>query len=47
MSGYSVVHVEEVPERDDGRALMRPVRDHLGIAGFGVNAWTARRSVIG
>jgi mannose-6-phosphate isomerase-like protein (cupin superfamily) len=41
MSGYSVVHVDDIPAQDDGRALMRPVRHHLGITGFGVNAWTA------
>jgi tetratricopeptide (TPR) repeat protein len=27
---------------DDGRAPMRPVRHHLGITAFGVNAWTAK-----
>jgi mannose-6-phosphate isomerase-like protein (cupin superfamily) len=41
MSGYAVVHVDDIPAQDDGRALMRPVRHHLGITGFGVNAWTA------
>ncbi len=42
MSGYSVVHVDDIPEQDDGRAPMRPVRHHLGITGFGVNAWAAK-----
>jgi hypothetical protein len=40
MSGYSVVHVAEIPEQDDGRVPMRSVRHHLGITGFGVNAWS-------
>ena len=42
MSGFTVVHVDDIPEQDDGQVPMRPVRHHLGIAGFGVNAWTAR-----
>ena len=42
MSGYAVVHVDDVPEQDDGQVPMRSVRDHLGITGFGVNAWIAR-----
>src|SRR5262249_22768120 len=41
VSSYAVVHVDEVPELDDGRRPIRPVRHHLGITGFGVNAWTA------
>jgi tetratricopeptide (TPR) repeat protein len=44
MSSYAVVHVDEIPEQDDGRVPMRPVRHHLGITGFGVNAWTARNA---
>jgi len=44
MSGYAVVHVNEISEQDDGQVPMRPVRHHLGIAGFGVNAWTARNA---
>ena len=44
MSGYSVVHVDDIPEQDDGQIPMRSVRHHLGIAGFGVNAWTARNA---
>jgi tetratricopeptide (TPR) repeat protein len=42
MSGYAVAHLDDIPELDDGRCPMRPVRHHLGIAGFGINAWTAR-----
>ena len=41
MSGWEMVHVDDVPELDDGRCPMRPVRQHLGIQAFGVNAWTA------
>ena len=44
MSGYAVVHVDDVPEVEDGRCPMRPVRHHLGINGFGVTAWTARNA---
>ncbi len=42
MSGYEVAHLDEIGEVDDGREPMRPVRHHLGISAFGVNAWTAR-----
>jgi tetratricopeptide (TPR) repeat protein len=41
MSGYEIAHVNDIPELDDGRVPMRPVRHHLGITAFGVNAWTA------
>jgi hypothetical protein len=41
MSGYKVAHLDEIDEIDDGRVPMRPVRQHLGIMSFGVNAWTA------
>jgi tetratricopeptide (TPR) repeat protein len=44
MDGYAVVHVDDIPEQDDGQVPMRSVRDHLGITGFGVNAWTARNA---
>lgn len=44
MSGYAVVHVNDVPELDDGREPMRPVRHQLGITAFGITAWTARDS---
>jgi hypothetical protein len=42
MSGYTVAHLDEIDETDDGRCPWRPVRHHLGITAFGVNAWTAR-----
>ena len=40
MSGYAVAHLDEIDELDDGREPFRPVRHHLGITAFGVNAWT-------
>jgi tetratricopeptide (TPR) repeat protein len=42
MSGYAVAHLDEIDEQDDGRCPWRPVRHHLGITAFGVNAWTGR-----
>jgi len=42
MSRYTVAHLDEIDERDDGRCPYRPVRHHLGITAFGVNTWTAR-----
>ena len=44
MNGYAVAHLDEIDELDDGRCPMRPVRHHLGITSFGVNAWTAREA---
>ena len=41
-SGYVVARLDEIEELDDGRCPYRPVRHHLGISAFGVNAWTAR-----
>lgn len=40
MSSYAVAHLDEIDEQDDGRCPYRPVRHHLGITAFGVNAWT-------
>lgn len=42
MSGWAVAHLEEIDELDDGRCPFRPVRLHLGIASFGITAWTGR-----
>ena len=42
MSGYTVAHLDEIDEVDDGRSPMRPVRHHFGITAFGVNTWTGR-----
>lgn len=43
MTEYAVAHVDDIPELDDGRCPMRPVRHHLGITGFGATAWTGRK----
>jgi tetratricopeptide (TPR) repeat protein len=42
LSDYRVVHLDEIDEISDGREPLRPVRHHLGITAFGINAWTAR-----
>ena len=42
MSGYKIAHLDEIDELDDGRCTWRPVRHHLGITSFGINAWTGR-----
>ena len=42
MSSYTVAHLEEIDEIIDGRCPWRPVRHHLGITSFGVNAFTGR-----
>jgi tetratricopeptide (TPR) repeat protein len=42
MTGYEVAHLQEIAELSDGRAPWRPVRHHLGITAFGINAWTGR-----
>jgi hypothetical protein len=40
MSDYRVAHLDEIDVVSDGREPMRPVRHHLGITAFGINAWT-------
>ena len=42
MSGFKAVRLDEIEEVDDGRCPFRPIRHHLGITAFGINAWTAR-----
>src|ERR1700751_5941066 len=42
MSDYRVARLDEIEELNDGRAPWRPVRHHMGIRSFGVNAWTGR-----
>ena len=42
MSRYAVARLAEIEVLDDGRCPMQPVRHHLGVTSFGVNAWTAR-----
>ena len=44
MSDYAVVHLDEIDEQDDGRCPYRPIRHHLGITAFGVNAWTGHNA---
>jgi hypothetical protein len=41
---YAVAKLDEIEELDDGRVPMRPVRHHLGITAFGVNAFTGREA---
>ena len=40
MSGYTVAHLDEIDEISDGRCPWRPIRYHLDISAFGVNALT-------
>jgi tetratricopeptide (TPR) repeat protein len=42
MNNYATAQLHEVDEIDDGREPFRPIRHHLGISAFGVNAWTGR-----
>jgi tetratricopeptide (TPR) repeat protein len=44
MSSYTVTHLDEIGEITDGRCPWRPVRQHFGIASFGINAWTGRNA---
>ena len=44
MSNYTVATLDEIDEMDDGRCPMRPVRAHIGITSFGINALTAKRA---
>jgi tetratricopeptide (TPR) repeat protein len=44
MGGFTAVHLDEIEEFTDGRCPWRPVRHHLGITSFGINAWTAREA---
>jgi hypothetical protein len=41
MSGWRSAQLDEIPARNNGWI---PVRDHLGIRAFGVNAWTKRET---
>ena len=41
---YAVAKLDEIEVLDDGRVPMRPVRHHLGITAFGVNAFTGREA---
>jgi hypothetical protein len=42
MQNYGVAQLDEIGEIDDGRSPFRPVRHHLGIRAFGVNAFGPR-----
>jgi tetratricopeptide (TPR) repeat protein len=44
MSRYAVTKLDEIEEVNDGRVPWRPVRHHLGITSFGINAWTGREA---
>ena len=43
MSDYTVTKLDEIEEITDGRCPWRPVRHHLGITAFGVNAFTGKQ----
>jgi hypothetical protein len=40
VTGFTAAHLHEIPLRD----RWIPIRDHLGIGAFGVNAWTAEKA---
>jgi tetratricopeptide (TPR) repeat protein len=42
MGGYVAAHLDEIDEVEYGGCPWRPVRHHLGIMAFGINAWVAR-----
>jgi tetratricopeptide (TPR) repeat protein len=44
MSKHSVAHLSNIDEITDGREPFRPVRHHLGVTSFGVNAWSGRNA---
>ena len=44
MAEYATAKIEEVEEVSDGRVPMRPIRSHLGITSFGINAFTGREA---
>jgi hypothetical protein len=44
MTDYATARLDEIDEISDGRCPLRPVRHHLGITSFGVNAWTAKEA---
>jgi mannose-6-phosphate isomerase-like protein (cupin superfamily) len=41
---YTVAHLDDIDEISDGRVPWRPVRHHLGIKAFGVNAFTGKNT---
>ena len=42
MSDYASARLDDIEEMSDGRVPWRPVRHHLGIQAFGVNAFTGK-----
>ncbi|HSS81982.1 MAG TPA: hypothetical protein VLK24_12405 [Gaiellaceae bacterium] len=44
MTDYAVSSLGEIDEISDGRVPWRPVRHHLGITSFGVNAFTGSKA---
>jgi tetratricopeptide (TPR) repeat protein len=44
MNDYAVAQLNEIEEANDGREPWRPIRHHLGITAFGVNAWTGHHA---
>jgi tetratricopeptide (TPR) repeat protein len=42
MTRWKTAQLDEIPIVDDGRTPLRPVRHHLGIQAFGLNAFVAR-----
>jgi len=44
MAGYTIAHLDEIEQLDDGREPYRAVRHHFGITSFAINAWTAREA---
>ncbi len=44
MSDWAVARLDEIEEVSDGRCPWRPVRHHLGISAFGVNAFTGKEA---
>jgi tetratricopeptide (TPR) repeat protein len=44
VTDFKVARLDEIEEVTDGRCPWRPVRRHLGITAFGVNAWTGKEA---
>jgi mannose-6-phosphate isomerase-like protein (cupin superfamily) len=44
VSEYKVAKLDEIDEITDGRVPWRPVRHHLGVQSFGVNAFTGAKA---
>jgi tetratricopeptide (TPR) repeat protein len=42
LNDFAIERLDRIEEITDGRCPFRPVRHHLGISAFGVNAWTGR-----